>query len=1240
MDERTFPIVEPMLATTQSTDKLWATSETFTRETPRKKAVPSHRIVVINQRFCYKPTNYIVHSKNTEKKLMRVTGRSFPISQSSNIKQNVPDSHRIHMYFMQREQKQKGAIVENVYRSKHGEILDVSRVKKPTILRKSSAEGKRIGIQYQPLLSPIQKEEGITLEHAELLESIGTFSKYKDEYYPYNIDEVEYFVKTQLGINTYQLHYSKGLTLSEVDKKVDEEIKRYGLTAYRNNVQLSDREECSLLKDWMEIMDEKYTGKGASVRNQQLILSFAVAEVIRMCKIECNDRGDLLQKVWEENMKIMKGLEDKTEEVEKKLLHEWRTKYREMKQKMEDEIQSFKAEMEAKQENEKNQEKVIKKNQAELDSLKEIIKGLKERCQALSGILDYIVAKDIDNRKKVTKAQKRRLVAMFKSIKRGNQEDCIEPGSENSKSMAEQIENLRNALNEGFNKAEIESIPDFKEEEIIDVIENTEPVKVGSVEEKIEIQKAENFAQTEDVERIDQGTDPYLEQQEVQPALEKQQKVEKKVKDTKEGKEGKISNRKVIKEEKVELKDSYALPKTEEQPSPPEIKVDKNLKQEDEAPIEKHLHPEEPIQKPPSARPASKKPTAATSPQRKKKLVEPSKSKLKGNIPKESPPFDPHAIDAKVTDAKALLDHYLEETTSKEQISQLGSKLQQLFKGQSLNELVHDKPLVPLIKSISSPTKTVVTSTEDLHDYYSTKIETPETELPKKLMSAMSQMSEHISSLQTDEYGQWLLDLTQDSELVQRILANGHLLTLLLRHLYPKKAEKAPDIRIYSMGVQTETIFTAETFSKSLANKYDNSQPCKETGVYDKQVQTEPINVSISVSTKMKTFARKEPVSNLRAYSRRDLNPKPHGIAFQLFQIGKLQQGLARNHPALQFLATFIEKYEKGDKNYFNVGTMSVKLLVKLIHSSYMEKMNSGKTVVPVQIQPLIVFLFESFINKYGLLNVAERKLKEIMLTAVMNRQKIVKIELFSRFIGLSEVKYSADDLWFYFSFIQKLFIKVYNTINTRREAMLFDNLVVASIVDIKSVVENLFEGKAELRKVVESMVEGIQVDEVCIKVIDLYKMIKRNLQESLITKGVAKPNVNYTDDYYGHEDYLRIMTLFEDRTESQQLFEKYSVYQENHEGTDPIKRICLESILSYILKNSLHFKPQLQHFNETITQQDSNLSIFMDFSLRLKWRSLRIPYKYSPLCNLKIFVGIFAAQSNHVAIILALLVV
>ena len=115
---------------------------------------------------------------------------------------------------------------------------------------------------------------------------------------------------------------------------------------------------------------------------------------------------------------------------------------------------------------------------------------------------------------------------------------------------------------------------------------------------------------------------------------------------------------------------------------------------------------------------------------------------------------------------------------------------------------------------------------------------------------------------------------------------------------------------------------------------------------------------------------------------------------------------------------------ERRDANYLNVVPTTLKQLTKTINLLYGEKMSTGKDIISIRLQHLGPFVYDSYINKYGLLNVAERKLKEVLLSAALNRGRLHKIELFARFIGLSPIQYSSDDLYFMFIIAQMLSYK------------------------------------------------------------------------------------------------------------------------------------------------------------------------------------------------------------------------
>ncbi len=102
------------------------------------------------------------------------------------------------------------------------------------------------------------------------------------------------------------------------------------------------------------------------------------------------------------------------------------------------------------------------------------------------------------------------------------------------------------------------------------------------------------------------------------------------------------------------------------------------------------------------------------------------------------------------------------------------------------------------------------------------------------------------------------------------------------------------------------------------------------------------------------------------------------------------------------------------------VTPLPLRQLVKVINALYCDKMAFPKEVQ----ESLMAHAYNMYINKYGLLNVAERKLKEMMLSVALCRSKYIKVELFARFMGLSHVGYTPDDLQFLFVLAQLLLQK------------------------------------------------------------------------------------------------------------------------------------------------------------------------------------------------------------------------
>ena len=173
--------------------------------------------------------------------------------------------------------------------------------------------------------------------------------------------------------------------------------------------------------------------------------------------------------------------------------------------------------------------------------------------------------------------------------------------------------------------------------------------------------------------------------------------------------------------------------------------------------------------------------------------------------------------------------------------------------------------------------------------------------------------------------------------------------------------------------------------------------------------------------------------------------------------------------------------------------------------------MTAGKNVVSIQIQPLSSFVYDFYINKYGLITVAERKAMQLLVSCFLNRHKSFVIELFTRFVGLTEIKYSADDLDFLFKIVL-YFLK--GTTSIRRESIVFDLVKKVTIKSAIEIVNEIFQGKecdnAKIAIEKENK-NGIDANKLYIILIDNYREAKIDVIKWL----------NPETDFYTMEEFL-----------------------------------------------------------------------------------------------------------------------
>lgn len=316
---------------------------------------------------------------------------------------------------------------------------------------------------------------------------------------------------------------------------------------------------------------------------------------------------------------------------------------------------------------------------------------------------------------------------------------------------------------------------------------------------------------------------------------------------------------------------------------------------------------------------------------------------------------------------------------------------------------------------------------------------------------------------------------------------------------------------------------------------------------------------------------------------------------FNLSKSGYQIHGV-KDHPGEEFLSNFLDKFgkantnlkslEKRDPIYFTVCPTPIKQLIKTINAAYSEKMIAGKEIMSVRMQSMMAYIYDSYINKYGLLHVAERKLKELMLSVALHRSEYIKIELFARFLGISEIQYTADDLNFMFVIAQQLLQRISGAANIKRENAVFELVKETPLENVTEIIEDFMrkrvtdqeylEIKQNIAEIVRDKEENsIDPDYVHKLLIGVYQNVKKRIQKMLIKKNVANQYAEYMDDFYAYKEYVKIMERFNWREglNIDKIFDFYGTHVRAENFYEFVKKISLESVLSFVFHAQLNPK-------------------------------------------------------------------
>ena len=260
----------------------------------------------------------------------------------------------------------------------------------------------------------LQLQEGLqmTVNQVNLLESIGFLSKGSENYYPVDINEIEYLIKCEAqflyknlfshtirNIYIYILYiYIGEVPLEELIG--EERILKLDTFMVRNSIKLTEREECLILTAWVMQMLHKYSEgeiekMNKQIRSQQIILSFCAKELIRMSSVECNERATLLAYIWNSLVNSFHRCEQFMIDDVKSTNEMWIARLAQFRIEKNEEISELNSNIiELKRELKETKSQLYNRDRV-IENLNENNRCLNERCESLSRLLDATCNKNV-----------------------------------------------------------------------------------------------------------------------------------------------------------------------------------------------------------------------------------------------------------------------------------------------------------------------------------------------------------------------------------------------------------------------------------------------------------------------------------------------------------------------------------------------------------------------------------------------------------------------------------------------------------------------------------------------------------------------------------------------------------------------------------------------------------------------------------------------------------------------------
>jgi hypothetical protein len=260
---------------------------------------------------------------------------------------------------------------------------------------------------------------------------------------------------------------------------------------------------------------------------------------------------------------------------------------------------------------------------------------------------------------------------------------------------------------------------------------------------------------------------------------------------------------------------------------------------------------------------------------------------------------------------------------------------------------------------------------------------------------------------------------TKSRKLLQMIIKN------IKKAKYTKVVENGTQSDLTWEMVHARNFLVAKsTLIKKLSNEIDRklrSFEKKDEAKEDRKKVESLLRVSeIDRPTKLKKEVSKEedPTNSVQTFRFAISRDPP--TSFKMFTV--LNASYAKKpHPASQ-LVTKILSSNQNKNQASSMVTLSIKRLSKIITSIYVSRIVAIRENPLLKRVPLHEMLYEDLNKKYGLKNMTDKKMKEILYSSIAYVDKSSKIHNFMKFVGLFE-DYTVADLNHYISAFELLAI-------------------------------------------------------------------------------------------------------------------------------------------------------------------------------------------------------------------------